>query len=100
MYETPSIRFQISLEISKAFEEISEKIIKESTVMITPILRRQLLLQSGKYTRCFSSSPVVSAAAEVRRLGVIGAGQMVINNTNPILPKSKLKTFAKTIHRA
>ncbi|PMD28281.1 hypothetical protein NA56DRAFT_559904 [Hyaloscypha hepaticicola] len=42
--------------------------------MITPILRRQLL-QSARQTRCFSSTPI-AAAQEVKRLGVIGAGQM------------------------
>ncbi|KAG9244796.1 3-hydroxyacyl-CoA dehydrogenase [Calycina marina] len=42
--------------------------------MLCPILRRRLLLQSCKHTRCFSSSPI--ASAEVKRLGVIGAGQM------------------------
>ncbi|CZR58944.1 probable 3-hydroxybutyryl-CoA dehydrogenase [Phialocephala subalpina] len=42
--------------------------------MITPVLRKQLL-RSTNHARCFSSSPIV-AAQEVRRLGVIGAGQM------------------------
>ena len=43
--------------------------------MITPILKRQVL-QCSKHARYFSSSPIV-AANEVKRLGVIGAGQMV-----------------------
>jgi hypothetical protein len=43
--------------------------------MLTPILKRQVL-QCSKYGRYFSSSPIV-AANEVKRLGVIGAGQMV-----------------------
>ncbi|KUJ20179.1 uncharacterized protein LY89DRAFT_612335 [Mollisia scopiformis] len=42
--------------------------------MITPVLRKQLL-QSTKHARSISSSPIV-AAQEVKRLGVIGAGQM------------------------
>ncbi|TVY83922.1 putative 3-hydroxybutyryl-CoA dehydrogenase [Lachnellula suecica] len=42
--------------------------------MISPILGRQLLQQT-RQSRCFSSSPIV-AAQEVKRLGVIGAGQM------------------------
>ncbi|PMD65099.1 uncharacterized protein K444DRAFT_608775 [Hyaloscypha bicolor E] len=42
--------------------------------MITPILRRQLL-RSARQTRCFSSAPI-AAAQEIKRLGVIGAGQM------------------------
>ncbi|KAH8600841.1 3-hydroxyacyl-CoA dehydrogenase [Bisporella sp. PMI_857] len=42
--------------------------------MITPLLRRQLT-QGLRHSRCFSSSPIV-AAAEVKRLGVVGAGQM------------------------
>jgi len=42
--------------------------------MISPILRRQLL-RGARQSRCFSSSPIV-AAQEVKRLGVIGAGQM------------------------
>lgn len=43
--------------------------------MLAPILRRQLL-QSTRHSRCFSSTPIGSAQ-EVKRLGVIGAGQMV-----------------------
>jgi hypothetical protein len=46
--------------------------------MITPIVRRQLI-QTARHSRCFSSSPI-AAAQEVKRLGVIGAGQMVILN--------------------
>ncbi|KAG4430067.1 hypothetical protein IFR05_014457 [Cadophora sp. M221] len=42
--------------------------------MITPILRRNLA-QGFHHTRCFSSSPML-AAQEVKRLGVVGAGQM------------------------
>ncbi|PSS10721.1 hypothetical protein M430DRAFT_61125 [Amorphotheca resinae ATCC 22711] len=42
--------------------------------MITPIVRRQLI-QTARHSRCFSSSPI-AAAQEVKRLGVIGAGQM------------------------
>ncbi|EKD13565.1 uncharacterized protein L3040_008570 [Drepanopeziza brunnea f. sp. 'multigermtubi'] len=42
--------------------------------MISPILRRKLV-QGTRHNRCFSSSPML-AAQEVRRLGVIGAGQM------------------------
>lgn len=43
--------------------------------MATALLRRQLL-QSSSHARTFSSSPIVAAGA-VKRLGVIGAGQMV-----------------------
>jgi hypothetical protein len=43
--------------------------------MLTPILKRQVL-QCSKHARYFSSSPIVGAK-EVKRLGVIGAGQMV-----------------------
>lgn len=43
--------------------------------MATALLRRQLL-QSGSHARTFSSSPIAAAGA-VKRLGVIGAGQMV-----------------------
>lgn len=43
--------------------------------MLTPVLRRQIL-RSARQTRCFTSSPI-AAAQEVKRLGVIGAGQMV-----------------------
>jgi 3-hydroxybutyryl-CoA dehydrogenase len=43
--------------------------------MITPIARRGLL-QSTRYARTFSSSRVL-ASQEVKKLGVIGAGQMV-----------------------
>ncbi|KFY89147.1 hypothetical protein V500_05933 [Pseudogymnoascus sp. VKM F-4518 (FW-2643)] len=42
--------------------------------MATALLRRQLL-QSSSHARTFSSSPIVAAGA-VKRLGVIGAGQM------------------------
>ncbi|KAH7321487.1 3-hydroxyacyl-CoA dehydrogenase [Rhexocercosporidium sp. MPI-PUGE-AT-0058] len=42
--------------------------------MITPALRRNLA-QGFRHTRCFSSSPML-AAQEVKRLGVVGAGQM------------------------
>ncbi|PVH85438.1 hypothetical protein DL98DRAFT_650868 [Cadophora sp. DSE1049] len=42
--------------------------------MITPVLRRNLA-QGFRQTRCFSSSPML-AAQEVKRLGVVGAGQM------------------------
>ncbi|KAM3080957.1 hypothetical protein ACMFMG_004916 [Clarireedia jacksonii] len=42
--------------------------------MITPIVRRSLL-QSTRHARTFSSSPVL-ASQEVKKLGVIGAGQM------------------------
>ncbi|KAG9235277.1 3-hydroxyacyl-CoA dehydrogenase [Amylocarpus encephaloides] len=42
--------------------------------MLGPILRRELL-QTGRQTRCFSSSSAL-AAREVKSLGVIGAGQM------------------------
>lgn len=43
--------------------------------MITPVLRRSLI-HSARQSRCFSSTPI-AAAQEVKRLGVIGAGQMV-----------------------
>jgi hypothetical protein len=43
--------------------------------MITPILQRGLH-RTAQQSRCFSSSPI-AAAQEVKRLGVIGAGQMV-----------------------
>jgi hypothetical protein len=46
-----------------------------SGIMISPILRRAII-QTGRQSRCFSSSPI-STAQEVKRLGVIGAGQMV-----------------------
>ncbi|KFZ09229.1 hypothetical protein V501_05671 [Pseudogymnoascus sp. VKM F-4519 (FW-2642)] len=42
--------------------------------MATALLRRQLL-QSSSHARTFSSSPIVAAGA-VKKLGVIGAGQM------------------------
>lgn len=42
--------------------------------MATALLRRQLL-QSSSHARTFSSSPVVAAGA-IKKLGVIGAGQM------------------------
>ncbi|OAF57993.1 hypothetical protein VC83_05309 [Pseudogymnoascus destructans] len=42
--------------------------------MATALLRRQLL-QSSSHARTFSSSPIV-AAGSVKKLGVIGAGQM------------------------
>ncbi|KAH8821624.1 3-hydroxyacyl-CoA dehydrogenase [Xylogone sp. PMI_703] len=42
--------------------------------MFAPVFRRQLL-QTGAHARRFSSSPI-AAALEVKRLGVIGAGQM------------------------
>ncbi|KAH6715242.1 3-hydroxyacyl-CoA dehydrogenase [Leptodontidium sp. MPI-SDFR-AT-0119] len=42
--------------------------------MNTPALRRTLA-QGFRHTRCFSSSPML-AAQEVKRLGVVGAGQM------------------------
>ncbi|KAG4419792.1 hypothetical protein IFR04_007102 [Cadophora malorum] len=42
--------------------------------MITPVLRRNLA-QGLRHARCFSSSPML-AAQEVKRLGVVGAGQM------------------------
>ncbi|KAH7393150.1 3-hydroxyacyl-CoA dehydrogenase [Cadophora sp. MPI-SDFR-AT-0126] len=42
--------------------------------MITPILRKNLA-QGFRRSRCFSSSPI-PAAQEVKRLGVVGAGQM------------------------
>jgi len=50
--------------------------------MITPIARRQLL-QCSRNARSFSSSPVV-AAATVKKLAVIGAGQMVRSMQNEI----------------
>jgi hypothetical protein len=43
--------------------------------MLTPTLKRQVL-QCSKHARRFSSSPII-ATREVKRLGVIGAGQMV-----------------------
>jgi len=43
-------------------------------MMISPLIRRQLL-QTTRHARCFSSTPI-SAAQEVKRLGVVGAGQM------------------------
>ena len=43
--------------------------------MITPVLRSNLA-QGLRHARCFSSSPML-AAQEVKRLGVVGAGQMV-----------------------
>lgn len=49
--------------------------------MLTPIARRQLA-QTARNVRSFSSTPVsTSAAAAVKKLGVIGAGQMVIFTT-------------------
>ncbi|KFY38691.1 hypothetical protein V494_04263 [Pseudogymnoascus sp. VKM F-4513 (FW-928)] len=42
--------------------------------MATALLRRQLL-QSSSHARTFSSSPIVAAGA-IKKLGVIGAGQM------------------------
>ncbi|TVY41377.1 putative 3-hydroxybutyryl-CoA dehydrogenase, partial [Lachnellula occidentalis] len=42
--------------------------------MISPVLRRQFLRRATQ-SRCFCSSPIL-AAQEVKRLGVIGAGQM------------------------
>ncbi|KAH6684328.1 3-hydroxyacyl-CoA dehydrogenase [Halenospora varia] len=42
--------------------------------MLSPIVKRQLG-QSARRSRCFSSTPNV-AAQDVKRLGVIGAGQM------------------------
>ncbi|KAK2628663.1 hypothetical protein QTJ16_001766 [Diplocarpon rosae] len=42
--------------------------------MISPVLRRNTV-QGLRQWRCFSSSPIL-AAQEVKRLGVIGAGQM------------------------
>jgi 3-hydroxybutyryl-CoA dehydrogenase len=42
--------------------------------MISPVIRRQLL-RTTRHTRCFSSTPI-AAAREVKRLGVVGAGQM------------------------
>ena len=43
--------------------------------MFTPVARKQLL-SASRNARSFSSSPVAAAAA-VKKLGVIGAGQMV-----------------------
>lgn len=49
--------------------------------MLTPICRRQLA-QTARNVRSFSCTPVsASAAAAVKKLGVIGAGQMVIFTT-------------------
>lgn len=43
--------------------------------MFSPALPRRML-QCTRQTRLFSSSPMASAA-EIKRLGVVGAGQMV-----------------------
>jgi hypothetical protein len=58
--------------------------------MISAIVRRQLV-QSARHTRCFSSTSIASAQ-EVKRLGVVGAGQMVLLPT--IYPPT---TFADQI---
>ncbi|KAL6402371.1 3-hydroxybutyryl-CoA dehydrogenase-like protein [Ilyonectria robusta] len=47
-----------------------------SSKMASSILRMRSL-GAARQVRCFSSSPRQHAAAEVKRLGVIGAGQMV-----------------------
>ncbi|KAI9699522.1 MAG: hypothetical protein M1820_007153 [Bogoriella megaspora] len=44
--------------------------------MFSASFRRQLLRQASSQPRCFSTSPARAAAAEVKKLGVIGAGQM------------------------
>ncbi|RQM06483.1 hypothetical protein DH86_00002326, partial [Scytalidium sp. 3C] len=44
--------------------------------MISPVLRRQVL-QASTRARCFSTTPLV-AASQVNRLGVVGAGQMLL----------------------
>ena len=38
---------------------------------------RRVIARTGTQCRRFSSTPAVGAAAEVKKLGVIGAGQMV-----------------------
>lgn len=54
--------------------------------MVSPALRRALV-HSVRQSRCFSSSPI-AAVQEVKRLGVIGAGQMVMRAS----PSSSIAT--------
>lgn len=48
-------------------------------MMLRPIAQRQFRCYSRQLQR-FSSSQAPGTAAEVRRLGVVGAGQMVCDN--------------------
>ncbi len=45
--------------------------------MLSPVSRQLVRRVATQQCRSFSSTPTNAAAAEVKRLGVIGAGQMV-----------------------
>jgi hypothetical protein len=56
-------------------EQLTKKMLSATSRQVARCAARQ-------QCRAFSSSPAVGAAAEVKKLGVIGAGQMVSSASN------------------
>lgn len=51
---------------------------RSATTMISAASRRAIGFVAKRQCRSFSSTPAVGTGAEVKKLGVIGAGQMVL----------------------